>query len=65
MLPTTVESIREDTESSELVQLAVGPERILARVTRRSRALLHLAPGDAVVAQIKSVAVKNAPAAGR
>jgi molybdate transport system ATP-binding protein len=65
MLPATVESIREDTESSELVQLAVGPEQILARVTRRSRALLDLAPGDEVVAQIKSVAVKNAPAAGR
>lgn len=65
MLPATVESIREDTESAELVQLAVGPERILARVTRRSRALLNLAPGDEVVAQIKSVAVKNAPAAGR
>ncbi len=65
MLPATVESIREDTESSELVQLAVGSEQILARVTRRSRALLDLAEGDDVLAQIKSVAVKNAPAAGR
>lgn len=65
ILPATVESIRDDGESSELVRLAIGSERILARVTRRSRARLRLGPGEPVYAQIKSVAVKNAPAAGR
>jgi molybdate transport system ATP-binding protein len=65
ILPATIESIRSDGESSELVQLAVGSRRILARVTRRSRAQLDLRAGEQVLAQIKSVAVKNAPAAGR
>ena len=55
----------DDGESCALVQLAVGSEHILARITRRSRAQLQLEPGDRVIAQIKSVAVKNAPAAGR
>ncbi|HSN51623.1 MAG TPA: molybdenum ABC transporter ATP-binding protein [Woeseiaceae bacterium] len=65
VLPASIESIREDGESCALVQLAVGTGHILARITRRSRALLQLEPGDRVLAQIKSVAVKNAPAAVR
>jgi molybdate transport system ATP-binding protein len=65
VLPATIESVRGDGESSELVQLAVGSAHILARVTRRSRAQLDLKAGEQVLAQIKSVAVKNAPAAGR
>ena len=64
-LPGSIESIREEGESCVLVHLAVGSEHILARITRRSRAQLQLEPGDRVIAQIKSVAVKNAPAAGR
>jgi molybdate transport system ATP-binding protein len=65
VLPAAIESIRADGESSELVQLGIGSEHILARITRRSRAQLDLRPGEQVLAQIKSVAVKNAPAAGR
>jgi molybdate transport system ATP-binding protein len=65
VLPATIESIRGDGASSELVQLKIGSEHILARVTRRSRAQLDLKSGEQVLAQIKSVAVKNAPAAGR
>ena len=65
VLPATIESIRDDGESCALVQLAVGTGHVLARVTRRSRAALKLEPGDRVLAQIKSVAVKNAPAAVR
>jgi molybdate transport system ATP-binding protein len=65
VLPATIETIRDDGESCALVQLAVGSGYILARVTRRSRNALNLEPGDRVLAQIKSVAVKNAPAAGR
>jgi molybdate transport system ATP-binding protein len=65
VLPAVIDSIHADGSSSELVQLAVGAERILSRITRRSRAQLDLRPGDKVLAQIKSVAVKNAPAAGR
>ncbi len=65
VLPATIEAIQDDGESCALVQLAVGSEHILARITRRSRASLALEPGDRVLAQIKSVAVRNAPAAGR
>jgi molybdate transport system ATP-binding protein len=65
VLPASIESIRDDGESCALMQLAVGSGYILARVTRRSRNALNLEPGDRVLAQIKSVAVKNAPAAGR
>jgi molybdate transport system ATP-binding protein len=65
VLPASIESIRDDGESCALVQLAVGSGHILARVTRRSRAMLSLEPGDRVLAHIKSVAVKNAPAAVR
>jgi molybdate transport system ATP-binding protein len=63
VLPGTIESIHADSDGSELVYLALGNERILARVTRRSRTELGLQCGDQVMAQIKSVAVKNAPGA--
>jgi molybdate transport system ATP-binding protein len=65
VLPAAIDSIRADGESSELVQLGIASEHILARITRRSRAQLDRRPGEQVLAQIKSVAVKNAPAAGR
>jgi molybdate transport system ATP-binding protein len=57
VLPGTIESIHADSDASELVYLALGNERILARVTRRSRTELGLQCGDQVMAQIKSVAV--------
>jgi len=62
ILPATVEAIFEDGEATELVQLAVGGAAVLARITRRSRRQLELRAGEAVLAQIKSVAVKKAPA---
>jgi len=62
ILPATVESIFGDGEATELVQLAVGGASILARITRRSCLQLGIRPGEAVLAQIKSVAVKKAPA---
>ena len=42
-----------------LVRLALGRDRILARVTRRSVRELNLQVGDEVFAQIKSVAVRS------
>jgi len=65
VLPGTIDSIEADSEASELVHLTLGNERIIARVTRRSRTEFGLQRGDRVIVQIKSVAVKNAPAAGR
>ncbi|MEM9404392.1 MAG: TOBE domain-containing protein, partial [Pseudomonadota bacterium] len=43
---------------------AVGDDEILARITRRSARELALGPGLRVYAQIKSVAIRNTPAAG-
>jgi len=62
ILPGTIEAIEPDSDASVLVHLALGNERILARVTRRSSSELRLRRGDRVMAQIKSVAVRNAPA---
>jgi len=60
LLPATVEHIQQETESSVLVHLIAGEDRILSRITRRSAADLGLAAGDEVIAQIKSVSVRTA-----
>ena len=65
ILPATIVSIEFDSEASELVRLDLGGERLLARITRRSRTELGVEAGDGVMALIKSVAVKNAPMANR
>jgi len=58
VLPARVLEIAEDAaEGLALVRLAVGDTALVARLTRRSAHLLELAPGKAVWAQIKSVAV--------
>lgn len=44
------------SEHGALVQLAIGPEHLLARITQRSATALALAPGDAIFAIVKSVA---------
>lgn len=59
ILPATVEAIHADQGPSALVRLALGDERILARVTKRSVRELQLGPGDELFAQIKSVAVRS------
>ena len=53
-----IESIADDTHPSQvLVRVRVGGASLLARVTRRSVDALGLAPGSAVWAQVKAVAV--------
>ena len=47
----------EHGPSQLLVKLAVGTDQILARITRKSAALLDLKPGCRVFAQVKSVAL--------
>ena len=59
ILPAVVESIQPGEGSSGLVRLALGEDRVVARVTRRSIRELALAPGDRVFAQIKSVAMRS------
>ena len=58
LLPATVVAhAGEDHPSAVLVQLRVGTEKLLARLTRRSAQRLDLAPGREVWVQIKAVAL--------
>ena len=59
ILPARIEAIHEDDGPSVLVRLAMGDDRILARVTKRSIRELSLQAGDELFAQIKSVAVRS------
>ncbi len=54
---TVTQIVPDDDEAMVMVQLTVGSLLLLARITRRSRAHLALAPGQTVWAQIKSVAI--------
>ncbi len=57
ILPGTVTACREGDGPGALVQLDLGGQHLLARVTRRSASALGLAPGQAVFAIVKSLAV--------
>jgi molybdate transport system ATP-binding protein len=57
VIPARVVSIGQGALGKALVQLEAGDKILLAHITRKSAALLRLAPGTAVYAQIKSVAL--------
>lgn len=57
ILPATVAEIRPGDGPGALVRLALGPDAILARITRRSAEALALHPGQPVHAVIKAVSV--------
>ena len=57
VLPATVASVRRGGGPGAIVQLAAGPDRLLARITGRSATALELAPDIQVYAIVKSVAV--------
>ena len=57
ILPATVTSLRLGDGPGALVQLRVGEELLLARITRRSAIAMGLAVGNPVFAVLKSVAV--------
>lgn len=59
ILPARIDAIDAVGGASELVRLAVGDVRLLARVTRRSIDELGLAAGQSIHAQIKAVAVRE------
>lgn len=60
LLPATVSALAAaDTPAHVLVQLDCGGTPILARITRRSQDQLQIAPGKALWAQIKAVALLN------
>jgi molybdate transport system ATP-binding protein len=57
ILPVTIDSLREDADAQVTVRLRAGETALLARVTRKSAVELGLLPGQAVFAQIKSLAL--------
>jgi molybdate transport system ATP-binding protein len=57
VLAGEVEALAPVAEGALEVQLRLGPERLLARVTRRSGEALGLVPGQQVFALIKTVAI--------
>ena len=57
-LPAKVVALADEPHpAQQLVRLQVGDSPVLARVTRRSACALELKPGQAVWAQVKSVAL--------
>ncbi len=60
ILPATVTALRLGDGPGALVQLQIGQDLLLARITRRSATALDLQPGTAVFAVLKAVAVAAA-----
>ena len=57
-VPATVAAIAPEADGPmALVTLEIGEQRLLARVTRRSVAVLALAPGTRTHALVKSAAL--------
>lgn len=59
IMTARIEDMQQTHGASRLLQLRVGDELLLARVTRRSCDELRLQAGDTVYAQIKAVAVRG------
>jgi len=58
VLPAVLQALHADPHTA-LLSLAVGRQVLLARITRRSLDGLGLAPGDALYAQVKGVALMS------
>lgn len=59
LLDVVIEAVQDAPPATQLVRLLAGQQRLVARITRRSRENLNLQPGDRVVAQVKAVAVSR------
>jgi len=59
LLDCVIEDVQDTRASTQLVRIVAGQERLVARITRRSREELNLQPGDTLVAQVKAVAVRG------
>jgi molybdate transport system ATP-binding protein len=57
LLEVIIEEVQDTPAPTQLIRLVAGSERLIARITRRSREELNLQPGDKVVAQVKAAAV--------
>lgn len=59
LLDVVIEDVQDTRAPTLLVRIVAGQERLIARVTRRSREEMNLRPGDKMVAQVKAVAVRG------
>jgi molybdate transport system ATP-binding protein len=59
ILPAVIEATARETTATALVQLRLGDELLVARITRRSLQQLQLGVGEQVYAQVKSVTVRR------
>ena len=59
LLEVLIEEIQDTPGPTQLVRLAAGQHKILARITRRSRQELNLQPGETLIAQVKAAAVRS------
>ena len=59
ILPAIIESTLPETAATELVQLRLGDDILVARITRRSLQQMKLCAGDEIFVQIKSVTVRR------
>lgn len=57
ILPGTVVRIMQGDGPAVMVHIAIGPDEIVARITRRAADMLALAPGDAIHVILKSMSV--------
>ncbi|SHH60952.1 molybdenum ABC transporter ATP-binding protein [Cognatishimia maritima] len=57
VLPCVIADIRSEAKNSVLVQLACGPDRLLSRITERSRQHLNLQIGMPIFAVLKTVSM--------
>ncbi len=57
IFPAVVDALTEDDRARVMVRLILGEQPLLCRITRKSAVDLALAPGKAVFAQVKSVAL--------
>lgn len=65
ILTATVSALRHGEGAGALVQLSIGGDHVLARVTRRSAQALDLAIGTPVYAILKSVSVAQSDIGGQ
>jgi molybdate transport system ATP-binding protein len=63
IIPVTVDRLHYDKGPYALVRLKAGDDLLTARLTRRSCDEMGLQQGEQLLAQIKSVAVRNSPSA--
>ncbi|MDA1062737.1 MAG: molybdenum ABC transporter ATP-binding protein [Proteobacteria bacterium] len=59
LLDVVIEAVQDAPPAAQLIRVLAGQQRLVARITRRSRENLNLQPGDRVVAQVKAVAVSR------